>query len=168
VDRRKLLQGSVAAPLVLTVSPALGVARTTFMSCAQKGAGQPTGVVAPLAEVPADEWLRVDLDVFQIHLTNAKGELVAQPGKYFVGPDRVTMFRLADVRPDSVPATPVQSFNAYTMGLQRRVVERRRALAYVDEEGEVVGFAWQPAGGMHMTASCHASVLGGLRKARIA
>ena len=52
------------------------------------------------------------------------------------------------------------------MGLQRRPVERRQALAYVDRDGRVVGYAWQPRGGAHITASCYASVMGGLRKAR--
>lgn len=107
-----------------------------------------------------DEWLRVDLEVFETRLTNAKGELVVQPGRYFVGPDRVSLFRLADVRPESSPATPVQAFNANTLGLQMNVVERRRALAYVDRDGTVVGYAWQPAGGTHITESCYASVMG--------
>jgi hypothetical protein len=166
VDRRKLLKGSLSAPMVFTVTPALGAARTTFMACFDKGIENPGSTVAPLAELPPDEWLRVDLDIVEIRMPNAKGQLVLQPGRYFVGTDRATMFRLDDVRPESTPATPMQAFNAYAPGMQTRVVERRRALAYVDRNGEIVGYAWQPSGGAHITASCYASVLGGVRKAR--
>ena len=167
MERRKLLTGSLSAPLVFTVAPALGAAQTTFMACVRRGDALPVGTVAPLAQLPADEWLRVDLDILEVRLPNAKGELVAQPGRYFVGFDRNTMFRLADMRPESTPATPVGSFNASTLGLQKRVIERRRALAYVDHDGEVVGYAWQPSGGAHITASCYASVMGGVRKGRM-
>lgn len=168
MERRRLLKGSISAPLVLTVTPALGIARTTFMACFNKGIANPAGTVAPLADIPPDEWLRIDLDIVEVRLPNAKGDLVLQPGRYFVGADRTTMFRLADVRPDSAPATPIQAFNGFTPGMQTRVVERRRALAYVDRNGDIVGYAWQPSGGTHITASCYASVLGGLRKARAA
>jgi hypothetical protein len=164
VERRKLLTGGLSAPLVFTVTPALGVAQTTFMACLRRGDALPVGAVAPPAHAPPDEWLRIDLDILEIRLPNAKGELVAQPGRFFVGSDRITLFRLADVRPESAPATPVGAFNAATLGIQTRVVEKRRALAYVNRDGEIVGYAWQPRGGAHITASCYASVLGGARK----
>jgi hypothetical protein len=165
--RRRLVKGGLAAPLILTVSPALAVARTTFMACADKAATRPVSSVAPTAAVSPDEWLRVDLDILELTLPNEKGEPVVQPGRYFVGPDKAAMYRLADVRPDSAPATLVQRFNAHTIGLQKRTVEKRRALAYVDREGHVVGYAWQRRGGAQITASCYASVMGGLRRTRL-
>lgn len=167
MDRRKLLKGTLSAPLVMTVTPVLGAARTTFMACVDRSAAKPVGSIAPNPGAYADEWLRVDLDIFEVSLPNGKGEQVVQAGRYFIGPDKVSMYRLADVRPESVPATLVQQFNVSTAGLQRRPVDRRMALAYVDRDGRVVGYAWQPRGGSQITASCYASVMGGLRKGRL-
>jgi hypothetical protein len=164
MDRRHLLRGTLAAPLVMTISPALGQARTTFMACFDNSAYKRVTSVAPTPGASGDEWLRIDLDILEVRLPNGKGEMVAQPGRYFVGPDRISMFRLADVRPETVPATPVREFHANTRGMQARPVEKRRALAYVDRHGGVVGYAWQPRGGAHITASCYASVMGGLRR----
>ena len=169
MDRRKLLKGTLSAPLVATVTPVLAAARTTFMACVDNGALKPVSAVAPLSGISADEWLRVDLFILEVRLPNAKGQLELQPGRYFIGPDRMAMFKLADTRPESAPATPVNAFNAYTPGIQTQIVEKRRALAYVDRDGNVVGYAWQPRGGAHITASCYASVMtgGAAKKARM-
>jgi hypothetical protein len=167
VDRRKLLKGTLSAPLVMTVSPVLGAARTTFMACVDSSKSKPVSSVVPVGSISQDEWLRVDLDILEVRIPNGNGELVMQPGKYFVGPDKTAMYKLADVRPESVPATVVREFHAFTPGIRTRTVEKRRALAYVDRQGEIVGYAWQPRGGSHITASCYASVIGGLRKARL-
>jgi hypothetical protein len=164
MDRRKLLGGTVAAPLVMTVTPVLGQARTTFMACIDNAAARPVGLVAPLEHATADEWLRVDLDILEVKLLKEDGTLVTQPGRFFVGPDGVSVFRLAEPRPESAPATPVREFSAFTPGMQKRTVEKRRALAFVDKNGGVIGYAWQPRGGAHITASCYASVIGGLRR----
>jgi hypothetical protein len=166
VDRRKLLKGTLSAPVVMTVSPVLGAARTTFMACVDNAAAKPVSSVAPVAAMSPDEWLRVDLDILQVTLPDAKGQPAVQPGRFFVGPDKVSMYRLAEIRPESSPATPVREFNLGTPGMQTRTVEKRRALAYVDRQGNVVGYAWQPRGGAHITASCYASVIGGVGKAR--
>lgn len=166
MDRRKLLKGTLSAPVVMTVTPVLGAARTTFMACVDNAAAKPVSSVAPLAEVPSDEWLRIDLDILRVTLPNAKGEPDIQPGRFFVGPDKVSMYRLADTRPESSPAVLVRQFNVGTPGMQTLTMEKRRALAYVDREGNVVGYAWQPRGGAHITASCYASVIGGLGKAK--
>lgn len=167
MDRRTLLRGTLSAPVVMTVTPALGAARTTFMACADNAAVRPVSAIAPDASLNPDEWLRIDLDIFEVTLPNEKGEPVVQPGRYFVGPDKSAMYQLADVRPESTPPTLVHRFHAHTIGLQKRSVEKRRALAYVDRNGDVIGYAWQRRGGAHITASCYASVMGGLRKARI-
>jgi hypothetical protein len=159
ITRRRLLQGTLGAPLVMTVTPVLGVARTTFMACLNKSEGQPEGATAPLEGALPDEWLRVDLDIVEVTVLNERGAAVPQPGRYFVGPDRVAMYRLDDVRPEAAPATLVNGFNAHTYGMQTRTVERRRALAHVDEHGNLVGYAWQPRGGSRITASCYASII---------
>lgn len=167
MDRRKLLKGTLSAPVVMTVSPVLGAARTTFMACVDNAAVRPVSSVAPIAAASPDEWLRIDLDILQVTLPDGKGQPVVQAGRFFVGPDKVSMYRLAEIRPEASPATPVREFNVGTPGMQTRMVEKRRALAYVDREGNIVGYAWQPRGGSHITASCYASVVGGLRKARM-
>lgn len=166
MDRRKLLKGTLSAPVVMTVTPVLGAARTTFMACVDNAAAKPVSSVAPLAEAMPDEWLRVDLDILQVTMPDAQGKPAFQPGKYFIGPDKVSMYRLADTRPESAPATLVRQFNVGTPGMQALTIERRRALAYVDRQGNVVGYAWQPRGGAHITASCYASVIGGFREGK--
>jgi hypothetical protein len=167
VDRRKLLKGTLSAPVVMTVTPALGAARTTFMACVDNSAAKPVSSIAPLANAHPDEWLRIELDILEVAVPNGKGELVVQPGRFFAGYDKISMYKLADVRPESVPATLVREFNAGTMGMRTRTIEKRRALAYVDREGHVVGYAWQRRGGAQITASCYASVMGGVGKARV-
>ena len=167
MDRRKLLKGTLAAPVVMTVTPALGAARTTFMACVDNSAANPVSAIAPLSSAHEDEWLRVELDILEVTLPNGKGEMVAQPGRYFAGFDKISMYKLADTRPESAPAILVREFNAGTMGMRTRVVEKRRALAYVDRQGNVIGYAWQRRGGWQITASCYASVLGGTGRARV-
>ena len=167
MNRRQLLKGTLSAPVVMTVTPALGVARTTFMACVDNSAVKPVSSIAPLASANPDDWLRIELDILEVSLPNGKGEVVVQPGRYFAGFDRISMYRLADTRPESAPARLVREFNAGTPGVRTRVIEKRRALAYVDREGHVVGYAWQRRGGWQITASCYASVLGGVGKPRM-
>ena len=75
-NRRKLIQGTLAAPVVMTVTPALGAAQTSLMACFDNSAAKPVNSVAPLASMNQDEWLRVELNVLEVSLPNGKGEAV--------------------------------------------------------------------------------------------
>ena len=64
-NRRKILQGSLAAPLVLTVSSASAQAVTSFTKCVANGANhQPSEseVIVPYSTSP-DRWFRCPIEV---------------------------------------------------------------------------------------------------------
>lgn len=158
--RRRLVQGSLAAPLVMTVTSAAGAARTTFTACLDNAKMQPLPRrVMAQQRHGTDDWLRVQVDVYEVSLPGGDGQLIKQPGKYFVGPDKTTMFRLSDHLSESAPATPVHQFNANTLGVNRQLVEKRYALAFADDKGKIVGFGWQGNGGAHCKKSCFSSVV---------
>jgi hypothetical protein len=68
--RRKLIQGSLAAPLVLTIGRAGANARTTFSACLNESAHQPEPVHAVVEE---DEAFRITRDVYEIHRRDGQG-----------------------------------------------------------------------------------------------
>jgi hypothetical protein len=157
--RRKIVKGTLAAPVVMTVSSAQA-ARTSFTACLSNGAGDPTpGRVLSTSRYSDDSWLRVQVNIYKVKTPNSSGVLVERDGLYFVGPDKRTFFKLANYSSESIPATQVSDFNAYTGGLQKSVVDRRYALAYVSDGGDVVGYAWQKNGGTHCKKSCYSSVI---------
>lgn len=155
--RRRLVKGSLSAPLVMTVTSVN--ARTSFTACLSNEATQPKPykVLAPRYG-SQDDYLRVSIDIYKVRLPS-QGTLVEQDGLYFIGPDRRTFFKLASHNPESTPATIVTNFNANTPGLQRSIVDRRNALAFVRDDGEIVGFGWQDNGGKHCKKSCYSSVI---------
>jgi hypothetical protein len=65
-NRRKILQGSLAAPLVLTVSSASAQAVTSFTQCAAQGAdNQPADAqkIVPTNHLSKDTWFRQPVSV---------------------------------------------------------------------------------------------------------
>ncbi len=158
--RRRLLAGSVAAPLVMTVTAASGQSRTTFSACLDNAGLRPKPkrvMAAGLLE--PDEWLRVRLSVYSVGFPDLDGKIVAEPGKYFIGPNKVSMFRLDDARSEIRPATLVTKFDASTPRLSKVEIEKRFALAYADKNGKIVGYAWERNGGTHCKKSCFSSVM---------
>ena len=113
----------------------------------------PTGITEP------DEWLRVRVSIYEVGFSDSFGKVVAVPGKYFIGPNKVSMFKLDDVNSESNPATLVSKFDATTPGLSKREIEKRYALAYADNNGKIIGYAWQSNGGAHCKKSCFSSVV---------
>jgi hypothetical protein len=158
--RRRLLQGSLSAPLVMTVTSAAGAGRTTFTACLDNARLQPKPHrVMARGYYGSDDWLRVQVDVYEVAFSDGNGRMVKVPGKYFVGPDKNTMFKLAEHRSEATPPTIATKFNIHTPGMQKQVVEKRFALAYADERGKVVGYGWQDNGGAHCKKSCFSSVI---------
>lgn len=143
----------------MTVSSA-SAARTSFTACLDNEATQPKPYrVLASRYGSTDDYLRVTVDIFKVKTPAFDGQLVEQDGLYFIGPDRRTFFKLAATNPESTPATAVTQFNAYTSGLQRSTVDRRAALAFVRDDGRIVGFGWQSNGGKHCKKSCYSSVI---------
>lgn len=154
--RRKLITGSLSAPLVLTVGKAHAVvARGTYMSCLSKSAMQPE----PLPAVAhPDEALRVTRDVYEIH-QSGPGRRQKLEGRYIVGWDNETVFRL-DGDGLSAPMSRMGGLHARSPDLELRVQGKVELLAYLDDHGNVVGFAPQSNGGLWTMKSCYMSFAG--------
>lgn len=158
--RRRVLAGSLAAPLVLTVSSAVGRSRTTFTACLDNARLQPLpGQIMAAGLNSPDEWLRVQVNIYEIGFFDKHGQLKLEPGNYFIGPDKITLHKLNDLDAGRNAAVPIKRFNAHSPGLHKRITGKRFALAYANRDGEIVGFGWEKNGGAHCKKSCFASVI---------
>jgi hypothetical protein len=157
-DRRKLVLGSAAVPLILTVSPAVAQTRTSFGACLERDARRqkPNQVLASPGD--PDEWMRIRVDLFQLAVWDEpKREWRTLENRQFmVGVDRSTYWELDHFRPDVAPASPTAMTKG--IGIRETKIGERFALAYVGREGELLGYGWEPQGGTHCTRSCWTSV----------
>ena len=162
-DRRRLLKGSLAAPLVLTVRPASATAITSAAACFDR-----CGIIAQEKRPPklaavmhTDEWMRVECDVFRLAPAMGKDHY---SGKYFLGFDRHTYWRLDDRNPYHGAAQP----SHYTKGscYAEKTGQKVYGIAYVDKSGTIKGFAWDNHHhGTPVTWSCYTSAIGMKHKA---
>lgn len=155
--RRKLIQGSLSAPLVLTVSKG-AVARTTFSACLANNALRPE---PPAAVTAPDEAFRVTREVFEVYRRGVRdNDAKKVEGQYVLGWDNKTLYRIDTgglVRQyDNAAAFSADGFNVQMRPTGRKL----QILAYLDETGNVVGLAPQKNGGTWATKSCCASVIG--------
>jgi hypothetical protein len=163
IDRRRLLKGSLAAPVVLTVRPASAHAITSATACLKR-----CETVAKEKNPPkisqalrSDEWMRVEFDVCRVAPSVGKNW---HSGKYFLGFDKHTYWRLDDRNPYYMPAVASQytKSNCYA----EKTGQKMYGMAYMDEIGTLKGFAWdnkwhaKPA-----TWSCYTSAVGMKHKA---
>lgn len=84
-----MLKGPLSEPALMTVNPAFGAARTIFTTCVDDSAANPADSVAQFLSAYQDDWLRVELDIRRVTISNGKDEVVVQSGRYFVGFDAV-------------------------------------------------------------------------------
>ena len=158
IDRRKLIKGSLAAPIVLTVRPATATALTSATACLKRCEIQAHETDPPKIS-PAlhnDEWMRVEFDVCRLAPSIGKGY---HSGKYFLGFDKHTYWRLDDHDPYYTPARPTNhtkgSCHAEATG------QKMYGIAYLDETGTIKGFAWENTShGSPVTWSCYTSAIG--------
>jgi hypothetical protein len=152
--RRKLVKGSLAAPLVMTVSKA-AIARTSIEACMDNP------VVAPDAVAERDSAMRVARDVYEIREgeTSLRGgsTLKKLDGEYILGFDEQTLYRL-DRNGDSISLTLVETLDFRSTRLFKRQKGQIYVLAYFDDKGAVVGLAPDANGGIAATTSCYCSV----------
>lgn len=158
IDRRRLLKGSLAAPVVLTVRPASATATGSAVACLKRSeAAAKSDPPAPLAYGPNhDEYMRVTIDLSRLAPERGKA---FYSGKYFLGFDKTTYWRVDDRRPYERAPKPTE----YTKGSchEEKTGERLYALAYVDKHGNVVAFGVdQNRNGSPVTTSCYASAAG--------
>lgn len=145
--RRKLLRGSLSAPLVLTVTAAGAQVRTTFGACLERTANE-TPPLERLAPITAngDTWYRVLADVVTVVDNGTTTYYLKQFGGSLY-------FKLDATNPyTTVPSGPVALPTGGTQTTQQVA-----ALAFFNQHGTVTGYAWDNSGAF-TTKSCYASV----------
>jgi hypothetical protein len=157
IDRRRLLKGSLAAPVVLTVRPASAQAITSAAACLNRSEAaarnDPPDRFASSAQ--ADEWMRVEIELCRLAPEHGKP---FHGGKYFLGFDKHNYWRLDDHRPQHAPAT--RTHHTRGSSHEEKTGERLYALAYIDRDGQVVGYAWdQSLQGAPVLQACYSSVV---------
>jgi hypothetical protein len=150
--RRKLLRGSLSAPLVLTVASPAALARSSFLACITRG-DNPQGDPYT-ADRRTDNLYREQVTVWTI-----------VPPPEAAGPDATpeTLYQrifdgilnLSFVRLDNGVSFKLLSADGYTI-----TEEQRWMLIYFDPEtGERVGSGYHPNGGSAASRSCYASFI---------
>jgi hypothetical protein len=152
--RRAILQGSLAAPVVLTVQSASATMVTSHLKCAgkivQPGQGLWPGLFFLTAQQyadPRDTWLREEVIVWQFrHDANTTAWFYNDAGKW------VNVLTLEP------PGNGWKQDDPPIEG-------RRWALVWVDDEGNKIGVSLQkPSNSQFTTESCYASVSPTLRR----
>jgi hypothetical protein len=158
LDRRRLLKGSLAAPVVLTVRPASATAITSAAACFDRCKTRADETKPPKLSraLHSDEWMRVELA--ECKLAPAVGKPYYS-GKYFLGFDKYTYWKLDASNPYYAPAQP----SNYTKGSCYAEVTGQKlyGIAYIDKSGTIKGFAWENQSyGSPATWSCYTSAVG--------
>jgi hypothetical protein len=171
--RRRLIKGSLAAPLVLTVGTAGANGRTTFSACLAQSEHLPEP--EQVIEEP-DEVFRISRDVYELHgqdregvgkgsdKADGRGRDERGPKKsndrYILGWDNQTLYRIDESRlvPQHVDFSRT-GFGRSLDGELRRTGKKIDVLAYLDDNGEIIGIAPQRNGGQWTTKRCYNSIV---------
>jgi hypothetical protein len=149
-NRRKLVQGTLAAPLVLTVSSASATAVTSFGKCMDRLTQLPQGAFFALS-ADADIWMRKQVPIVQLKHGNDTDWFYFDPG-------------LNDYVRLSSP-TVATGIGALMKGWQKTADGTRWALVWVNS-GTGTPFSvmqvQRPAGYQASTMSCYTSLARGL------
>jgi len=154
-NRRKLLQGSAAVPLILTVRPAAATARTS-LSCVDKDKQKPKP--HEVLHKYEDEWMRKKyVPIYRLAKWDDKKKKweTLEDRRFICGTDGATYWELDRYNPYSGPATQTSMRRGHN--LKETKLEERHALMYVNEYGET-GFGWDTKGGYHCSKSCWSSM----------
>ena len=149
-DRRKFLQGSLAAPVVLTVSSASAQTLTSFNKCLLNLQNQQPGFFFTPS---ADNWFRVQVKVDQLW---SRGE---DKGYFFLD-------QLKNVYVSVAPPYPALSFGQYNLDPGWKVTgsSTRWALVWFDT-ATAARYSritvQQPTGYLATTISCYSSFASG-------
>jgi len=158
-DRRKLVLGSAAVPLILTVRPAAANAKTSIAACMDKDAlkKKPHHVLA--SKGYPDEWMRKHVDVYRLAKWDEQKKKwdTLEDRRFICGADGSTYWELDKYSPYTAPAKPTSMKRGH--GIKETKLEERLALAYFEKDGKLSGYAWEPKGGNHCTKSCWTSMV---------
>ena len=136
-NRRKLLQGSLAAPLVLTVSSASASAVTSFTQCIENVAGNQPNEALNFVK-SKDEWFRCPVTVYT----------------YTKGDQTVKLYK------DGATYRKIENGQAFTLTSYWTKTEEKTwlRLVYFGEDGSFKGAGWEKhTGGLAVPVSCGTS-----------
>ena len=155
-SRRRLVQGSLAVPLVLTLRTAQGqgVAASSAMACLARDSAR-AAVDRPqsMLSFDADDWMRKSVDLLRVyHWVDGKKTPVDNY-KYFLGRNNVYWRLYEQFGQTSGVATQWNTGNCWG----EKTGETRFALVYVNSLGEPTGLAFERNGGSAVTFSCSVS-----------
>lgn len=151
-NRRKLVLGSAAVPLILTVRPAAGHARTS-LTCREKDKHKPRP--HDILRKHEDEWMRKkNVAIYRLAKWDDKKKKweTLEDRRFICGTDAHTYWELDRYNPYSGQATITSMRRGHA--IKETKLEERHALAYMDEYGEMRGYGWEPKGGAHCSKSC--------------
>jgi hypothetical protein len=149
--RRKLLRGSLSAPMVLTVASPSALAATSFQACIARveEVPQPSPTIAVIST--RDSWLRELVQIYDGRLTGGGGTQ-----QFYKAPDGF-YYPLEGI---ANCLDPLASDDFVPMSLSLRSGDTRWALVYVDKTGAKVGYGLCPNNGYAVSASCWGSFIG--------
>jgi hypothetical protein len=154
--RRKLIRGSLSAPLVLTVASPAALARQSFEACLDRASQQLPPKLEPFS-TERDGFVRKTVDVYRGKLTKDGPEELFYKTQV-VRKDGVLVDRYARLEGCGEKPHRAKEF------VDGPHFDRKRyALVHVNEKGEVVHIGACPTGqkGFPVTGSCWASFGGG-------
>lgn len=146
--RRKLLRGTLAAPLVLTVVSPSALAVSSFQECIDRAA-QANVNSLPAFVNSADGWYRTETSIYQGKLKGGGGDqdFYETGGRYYpVNTCNQTGYVANDFTGNTAPS----------------YLEKRLGLVYVNSSGQPVGFGpCNPQNGFPVSTSCWTSFKNG-------
>jgi hypothetical protein len=155
-NRRKLVLGSAAVPLVLTVRPAGAHAKKSIACIAD---GKMKDKPHEILKTHDDEYMRKWIDVYALEVYDDKDKKwkKLKDKKFICGVDGHTYWELDKRDPYSAEARKTDMKRG--PGIKEVKLEKKRALTfYRYDDGHETGYAWEPKGGKHSTKSCWNSI----------
>jgi hypothetical protein len=159
--RRKLLRGSLSAPLVLTVASPAALARQSFDACLHRASSEKAQIGYDAGEVPPflinahDTWLRQQIPLYSGRLQKEVNE---GDKDYYKKGDL-----FYKVNSETCPAVGYVADDFQGNKAPDRASYDGRALVFVNDRGDVVGWGPCPGTGQFpVSGSCWAS-FGGMQ-----
>jgi hypothetical protein len=161
--RRTVLQGSLAAPVVLTVSSPAAATMTSLGRCLRNAAQEQPSFIS----ASQDTWLRKQIEVFKLEKVKVKDK-VAEQGANKGAKTEVTDWVFFDQSLNDyvTVAAPHSRMNigALTTDWKQAEKSSRWALVWVDERTKSVSMLTQiqpPSGSTCVPTSCWTSITNG-------
>ena len=160
-NRRKLIKGSLAAPMIFTLGPATGWAQAINSAgvCLQKSDVSVTEAGGAVT-ASADQWVRVPVTLLQLTQNTAGQNPVVLDGTYIQSFNHQIYYRVAVDNPGTPPI--LTELKVGQDGLTEQSVGTGNALVHIakfdpNAPAEITGFAWEGANGAVASFACAGS-----------